>query len=39
METLFNSLANWFYQLEQWADVLVNNQLNQASWTTVGIVF
>ena len=39
METLLNSLANWFYQLEQWADVLVNNQLNQASWTSVGVVF
>jgi len=38
-DTFFRSLPNWFYQLEQWADGLVNSQLNQASWTSVGVVF
>ncbi|MCX5935664.1 MAG: cytochrome c biogenesis protein CcdA, partial [Pseudanabaena sp. LacPavin_0818_WC45_MAG_42_6] len=38
-DTFFRSLPNWFYQLEQWADALVNSQLNQASWTSVGVVF
>jgi cytochrome c-type biogenesis protein len=37
--TFWRSLPNWVYQLDQWADALVLNQLNHASWTTVGVVF
>lgn len=39
IDSLLRSLPNWFYQLEQWSDALVNSQLNQASWTSVGVVF
>ncbi len=39
IETLTRSLPSLFYQLEQWADALVNSQLDQASWTSVGVVF
>ena len=39
LESLIRSLPNWFYQIEQWADTLVSNQLNHFSWTSVGVVF
>ena len=39
IDTFLGGLPNWFYQLEQWTDALVNSQLNQASWTSIGVVF
>ena len=39
IDSLFRSLPNWFYQLEQWADALVNSQLDHASLASVGVVF
>lgn len=39
IDTLARSLPSWFYHLEQWADALVNSQLNHVSWTSVGVVF
>lgn len=39
IDNLARSLPNWLYHLEQWADALVNSQLNHVSWSSVVVVF
>ncbi len=39
MQDFWRSLPNYFYQLEQWSNGLVDSQLEQASWLTLVIVF